>query len=158
VVADNLRPGLVEPDDGGTRDEDPLKLLIEQFGAFTSYTGHFAQAKVDVVRVRARHLFARALAVLVAVLVIAAAAITGTVYIVHGTALALTEAFGGRASLGYIVAGLVCAGGTIGVSVFGIWIGHARRRHETIDKYERRKSIERSLHGRDIDQAADEAA
>jgi hypothetical protein len=161
VIADNTPPGPPDgdtPDDAGQNGEDPIKLLIDRIEALKGYTGHFAQAKVDGVKVRARKLYARALATLVTVLVIAATVTTGAVYVVHGTAIALTAAFGGRAWLGYLLAGLMCVGGVVGTSAIGIWLGNRRRRHEIVDQYEQRKSIERSRYGRDVDQAARGAA
>jgi hypothetical protein len=94
----------------------------------------------------------------VAALVIAAAATTGTVYIVHGTALAMTEWFGGQASLGYLMAGLTCLALVMSVLSFGSRLIKTRRRDELVDKYDQRKSIERAEHGRDVDQASREAA
>jgi len=153
MVAENTPSSASGPGSAGTNAEDPVKVLLDEIGAFTTSTGHFVQARLDTVRIRARSLVARAIATLAATAIIVAAAITGTVYVVHGTALSLTAALGGRTGLAYLLTGLACVLCVCTASVLGIWCLRTRRRDEIVDKYERRKPIERSIHDRDMDQA-----
>lgn len=117
-------------------DGDPLRELAGSLAELQSQARLFASAKVDQLRVGIRNrvvtIFAFAAVGIVGLVVI----ITAAVYVVHGIALGLAGAFGGRLWLGYLVCGVLILVLTVSGAVMAEFVARARARRALEEKYE----------------------
>lgn len=133
---------------------DPLEQLLAQLNALTSYTGHYAHAKLDLARARVRRMVLRAVAALVGGIFLIAAGLVAVIYLMRGAALGFSAACGERLWLGYLLAGASSLAVMAGAAGLIMWVQRASRRKKVVEKYELRKSRERARHGRDVAEAS----
>jgi hypothetical protein len=145
---------------GGPAPADALKDAAARFAELKEYAALLLAAKLDGVKLTVRNVVIYAALGGIGAVIGATVLVTASVYLLSGLSGAIAAIFPDRYGwwIGRLIVAVLVIGGTAAGVVFGMkWLtGSSRKR--TIEKYENRKRIERSLYGRDVEQRAREQA
>ena len=120
---------------------------IAQLG---EYVSHFISAKLDAMRLAARHAVFFALCGIIAGIAAIALVVTAVVYLVRGIAETLTAIFGGHAWAGDLVTALLLLGTIAGSLLITFRRSAKTSRERTVKKYAAKQQQQRARFGEDV--------
>jgi hypothetical protein len=132
--------------------------LVREVSALKDFVSHLVWTQLNLAKWRLRTVLLGLVAGAVALACVTALAVVAGVYVLQGVAVGLGIVFGGRLWLGELVTGLLALAGLGGLSAYGVMRGQSQWQAKKARENAERKAIQRARHGRDVDDAAREAA
>lgn len=136
---------------------DLIASLVHELEALAGYATHLAHTQLDLARWRLRTLVLGAVVGGIALACLTALAVFAGMQVIGGVAGGL-GALTGSAWLGELLAGMLALGGLAGAAAWAIVRSQRNWQHKKTCEYEERKALQRARYGRDVDDAARDAA
>ncbi len=149
----------MQPDDPSEDDAPPSPAaafaeVSQRLHELRDYAAYYLATRIDKIKLAARNAVLYALLGIVGLIVAVTVVIMSVVLLCLGIAGGLGALFGMRPWLGYLVAGMVMLGG-IGLALFlGMKQIARASKKRTVNAYEQRKRQQRTDHGIDVDERA----
>lgn len=138
------------PDDTPDSPSQAWNAAWGRIAELREYAEHFAQAKLDTLKLAARKAGVWAVAGVLALVAACVFVVTAIVMLVSGIAHGLGVLFGNRVWLGELVTGLVIVLGLAGAIVGGMIVTDRASKKRTLKKYEQRKRNQQDRFGHDV--------
>lgn len=127
----------------------PLHDLSTQISALMSYAAHFATAKLDAAKIRARRVVIGIVLGMVGLLLLTTMIVLCAVYLASGVAGGLAAGLDLQPWFAQLLTGVLGLGVLAGAIGFTLRFSRAKRQKERVNKYELRKRRQRAKFNRD---------
>jgi CHASE3 domain sensor protein len=142
--------------DKGAGARQPASSVFQRIPALLDelreYADHYISAKKDLTRAKARQLTIKAILLSLALAAGLAAVFVSVLLLLTGLALGLSELFGDRYWLGFLVTGILLLGIMGAAAWFGLQRWNKSARETTIKRYEQRHDLQLRRYQRSVSQ------